>query len=251
MKSMRICAVIPAAGRGTRLGSDCPKILVPVKGKSTIWNILRDLLMPRVEHIHAVLSPLAEPLFQSALLGDPEHKRISTSIQQIPLGMGDAIFGAHAHWADFDILLIVWGDQVNLSANTLEQVINACGKERALVLPLTQLESPYVQYDIEGSHLIRVRQKREGDLTDAKGLSDVGLFALSVKGLTAHWREFLENSNPGAHTGEINFLPFLPFLSSVSGFTVKTVPVDDPVEARGVNTPEDLQFAKARLTARH
>ncbi|MFD2357171.1 hypothetical protein ACFSTC_59790 [Nonomuraea ferruginea] len=49
---------------------------------------------------------------------------------------------------------------------------------------------------------------------------------------------------PGAATGEVNFLPFLPYLSQVRGRPVTVVPVTDPSEARGVNTPDDLDFAR-------
>ena len=60
---MKICAVIPAAGRGTRLGSDQPKILTPLTARDTIWSILHDKLAPLVDHIHLVLSPEGAKLF--------------------------------------------------------------------------------------------------------------------------------------------------------------------------------------------
>ncbi len=241
--------MIPAAGRGSRLGIDCPKILLPVNGRRTIWNILRDLLLPSVDHIHVILSVLGEPLFQQQLVEDKERSRISTSIQLEPLGMGDAIFGAQSQWDDFDFLLIVWGDQVNLSIETIRRVIAACDKECTLILPLTRMELPYVQYDIDldNSRLLAVRQAREGDVTEAGGASDVGLFALSVKGLAASWRDYLRKARCGTGTGEINFLPFLPFLSKDRGWHVHIIDVPDPIEAVGVNTLEDLQFAKEHL----
>lgn len=245
---MKICAVVPAAGRGTRLNVDCPKILVPVSEKETIWTVLRGLLIEQIDHIHLVLSPTVEPVFKEILTTDTEHDRITTSIQPEPLGMGDAIFSARTAWSKFDAILIVWGDQVNLSKRTIEQVVAACSASKSLVLPLTKLKSPYVQYDLEGPRLVRVRQQREGDATDSIGASDVGLFALSVDGLAELWSQYLEGSSPGTRTGEINFLPFLAFVSR-HGWNVKTIEVHDSAEARGVNTPEDLEFARARLKA--
>ena len=53
--------------------------------------------------------------------------------------------------------------------------MKAARKERTVVLPLTRLTQPYVQYDLEGSRLVRVRSAREGDSMDAEGFADVGL----------------------------------------------------------------------------
>ena len=69
---MKVCAVIPAAGRGSRLGLDVPKLLVPIAGGATIWSILKDRLKPFVDHIHVVLSPEGAPLFDQALAADPD-----------------------------------------------------------------------------------------------------------------------------------------------------------------------------------
>src|SRR5689334_16795046 len=57
--NMKICAVIPAAGRGTRLGGTGPKILTRLSERHTIWSILYEKLSPLVDHIHLVLSPEA------------------------------------------------------------------------------------------------------------------------------------------------------------------------------------------------
>src|ERR1700678_2573343 len=98
---MKICAVIPAAGRGTRLGADRPKILMQLREEETIWSILYEKLAPLVEHIHLVLSPRGASLFP------PLPANVSFSIQSEPLGMGDAIFGARQFWSQFDAILVV------------------------------------------------------------------------------------------------------------------------------------------------
>lgn len=246
---MRICAVIPAAGRGTRLGMDIPKILVPTGAKQVVWDVLRDLLLPHVEHIHVVLSPHASPLFDAVLKKEREPSRITTSIQQTPVGMGDAIFGSHEFWSGYDAILIVWGDQVNLSHQTIKQVTQACRKSKTVVLPLTRQENPYVQYDFEDDRLVRVRQSREHEPMDAVGSSDVGAFALSVEDVSIQWQNYLKVPSIGSSTGEINFTPFMVYLSRVAGWQVTPIMVPDVNEARGINTLEDLNFAKSRLAA--
>ncbi len=51
----------------------------------------------------------------------------------------------------------------------------------------------------------------------------------------------LPKSSRGETTGELNFLPFLTFLAR-NGWDIRKLPVAEPREARGINTPEDLAY---------
>jgi bifunctional UDP-N-acetylglucosamine pyrophosphorylase/glucosamine-1-phosphate N-acetyltransferase len=233
---MSICAVIPAAGRGTRLGADGPKILTQLTPRDTVWSILHAKLAPLVDHIHLVLSPEGAAAFP-ALPAD-----VSTSIQPVPAGMGDAIFRGHDVWSQYDAVLVVWGDQVFVSPLTLTRAIAALNDPtRHAVLPVTRMATPYVEYVFEGAGLAKVLQTREGDTTTPNGFSDVGTFLLGTAGLKPAWDAYLARGSRGAGTGEINFLPFLPFLSE-QGWRITPVEVADETEARGINTKDDLAF---------
>jgi bifunctional N-acetylglucosamine-1-phosphate-uridyltransferase/glucosamine-1-phosphate-acetyltransferase GlmU-like protein len=156
--------------------------------------------------------------------------------------MGDAIFGASAVWTQYDAVLIVWGDQVFVSTATLQRALAALSSPiRHGVLPVTRMERPYVEYVFEGTQLVKVLQTREGDQTAANGFSDVGTFLLGTAGLSEAWDRYLAQAPRGSATGEINFLPFLPFLSA-QGWTMTALEVADATEARGINTVEDLSF---------
>ena len=176
-------AVIPAAGRGSRLGlADRPKILAPVDEATgtTIWSILEAKVSPVTDRIQVVLSPSGSAFFAG--------EAVDVAIQDAPLGMGDAIFCGSSGW-NADRILIVWGDQVNLSRATIERTLRthslAPPGQPAFVLPRIWTEAPYVQYDFDDAGaLLRVRQTREGDTTDQAGWSDAGVFCLSTAGLT-------------------------------------------------------------------
>ena len=233
---MKVCAVIPAAGRGTRLGADGPKILTPLTARDTIWSILHTRLAPLVDHIHLVLSPGGAAAFPAL------PPNVSTCIQPQPIGMGDAIFRGHHVWSGYDALLVVWGDQVFVSADTITRAIATLKiSDRHAVLPVTRMALPYVEYVFDGQRLTKVLQSREGDATTANGFSDVGTFLLSTQGLKPAWDAYLAAAPRGSATGEINFLPFLPFLSA-EGWTVTPLEVADATEARGINTKNDLAF---------
>jgi len=233
---MRVCAIIPAAGRGSRLGIGGPKILASVSESETIWSVLHAKLAPLVDHVHLVLSPDGAAAFP------PLPPNVSHSIQPEPLGMGDAIFGARAAWSGFDAILVVWGDQVFVSTGTLRRALDALvSPQHQAVLPVTRMARPNVEYLFEGGKLTDVLQTREGDETAPNGFSDVGTFLLATRGLIEAWDGYQVQALRGGATGEINFLPFLPFLST-QGWTVTPLEVADATEARGINTKEDLSF---------
>lgn len=247
---MRTCAVVPAAGRGTRLGIDRPKILAPVDGHSTIWDVLRSRLACVADHIHVVVSPGGYDAFRAAASdcrSRSSEANISVSVQQRPTGMGDAVFCGARIWSDFDCILVIWGDQAFISAETLKGALAIHdGRAHCVGLPLTRLEAPYVEYLFEKDRLVKVLETREGDRCSERGLSDVGVFVLSVAGLEQAWAEYCAEAPVGATTGERNLLPFLPFLSR-RGWSVRRFLVDDGREARGVNTPEDLELCRSLL----
>lgn len=240
---MKTCAVIPAAGRGSRLGLPEPKLLAPIRGEETIWTILSRKLKGLVDHIHVILSPSGFAAMRSVLDGSGDDLTTSLCVQPQPTGMGDAIFCGHQVWSHAETILIVWGDQVHVSQETIRRALDLhAGSPRCLVLPLVALAHPYVEYCFDDANrLIAVRQSREGDECVSGGLGDVGTFVLSTEYLVSAWSEYRQQQSPGTRTGEINFLPFLVFLAQC-GWEVKQLRIDDSLEARGINTAEDLAF---------
>jgi bifunctional UDP-N-acetylglucosamine pyrophosphorylase/glucosamine-1-phosphate N-acetyltransferase len=239
---MKTYAVIPAAGRGTRLNQSEPKLLSKISHQQTIWSVLRKKLAG-VQHIHVIVSPEGEGMFREAMAEDLRSGFVSLSLQAQPIGMGDAIFQAYPVWAQAQRMIVVWGDQVFVSEDTIQRSL-AChaGAEKTMVLPLVHQANPYVEYVFDaGGCLSKVKQSREGEQCAAEGLADVGTFVMSVSGLLSQWQDYLCQVAQGQCTNEINFLPFLPFLST-GGWQVRRLLVADAREARGINTPDDLRF---------
>jgi bifunctional UDP-N-acetylglucosamine pyrophosphorylase/glucosamine-1-phosphate N-acetyltransferase len=162
--------------------------------------------------------------------------------------MGDAIFGGYKKWAEFENILIIWGDQVYVSEQTISKTleIQSRADDPQCTIPVTAVEEPYVQYlfDDDNEKLLRILQSREGDVCEPKGYADVGTFCLSVENLVEAWSQFLKLGLKGTSTGELNFLPFLPFLSTQYNWVIRRVLVQNPIESRGINTKEDLEFFK-------
>ena len=239
----RVCAVVPAAGRGSRLGGDGPKILTPLGGGQSILTVLCRKLLAVADHINLIVSPEGRRAISETIEREGVAHRTTFAVQPAPIGMGDAIFCGYPVWSRARTILIVWGDQVFVSSETLGR---ACalqaGDNATFVIPIVALAQPYVEYLFDGAdRLIAVKQSREGDICAPGGYGDLGTFVLSVAELRDRWREYLGSAGVGDATGEINFLPFLRFLSEHQ-WRVRRFTVADEREARGVNTPEDLAF---------
>src|SRR5437868_5941405 len=82
-------AIVPAAGRGSRLAWDRPKILYPIAGRPLVAWLL-DFLEPNCSRIVFVLSPSGaeevRPELDRLIAG-----RYEIVIQEVPRGMGEAV----------------------------------------------------------------------------------------------------------------------------------------------------------------
>ncbi len=54
---MSFCALIPAAGSGTRIASERPKQYALLAGRPMLWHAIRAVCVPPVQYVFVVLSP--------------------------------------------------------------------------------------------------------------------------------------------------------------------------------------------------
>src|SRR5690348_3306869 len=80
--------IVPAAGRGSRLGSALPKLLVPVNGRPMIDWVL-DQHASFADRFYLVVSPGAFDAVRAHFAG--RDLALSLSVQPEPTGMLDAI----------------------------------------------------------------------------------------------------------------------------------------------------------------
>ena len=221
-----------------------PKFLVPIKRNITTLDLLRRRFEPYVTHTHLITAPEARSLLDL-------RSNESIYVQRRAQGMGDAVFCAREGWMNAaDAIAIVWGDQALLSEQTVRHAIrmHQSSVSRQATVPLAHVVLPYVDYIISpnSGNLQSIRQSREGDKCRKSGISDVGLFIVSTNGLYDAWNNFNKVCCLGNLTGELNFLPFLLYLTK-NGWQFQSFKVPNSKEARGINTSADLAFVRQNL----
>jgi bifunctional UDP-N-acetylglucosamine pyrophosphorylase/glucosamine-1-phosphate N-acetyltransferase len=238
----KILAVIPAAGRGSRLGLNTPKALIRPDGKRTLIEMMHEKVTDLVDQVVYVINP-------TMLIHEdwPKLGEIETVVQEEPTGMGDAIFCAADLIADSSVIVVVWADQYGISQGTLQRALlkhkSRNSNSPKFTIPLIEVENPYVEYNFSGRSIKSISQKREGDKTSESGLTDVGCFILDAgQPLLEARRSHLSEINTGELTHERNFLPFLAWLS-IHDWELEIVEAK-PSDRAGINTIEDFKSAQ-------
>jgi len=242
--------IVPAAGLGTRLNADRPKLLVPVAGVPMIDRLLA-LFAGVVDRAAVVVHPSFEASVADHLRTSPLP--VSTFVQSTPTGMLDAIMipdVMRGHDAP-DEVWITWCDQIAIHAATIERLAELTGRHRdaAVVMPTVRRSAPYIHLQRDGANRITgILHRREGDAMPDVGESDMGLFALPSASYADLLPRYAEEVTRSSTTGERNFLPFIAWANA--SHDVVTFPAHDEMEAVGVNTPEELQTVERYLSAR-
>jgi bifunctional N-acetylglucosamine-1-phosphate-uridyltransferase/glucosamine-1-phosphate-acetyltransferase GlmU-like protein len=244
-------AIIPAAGKGSRLCDPRPKPLYPVLGKP-LARWMAELLEPFCERIVFVLAPGAVDPVRQAVREVLPRSRVRVEIQSDPLGMADAVLQAKPA-VDSPFALVAWVDQIILRPRTVRECIrrHESRPNALLTFPVARRRDPYIQLVWDGAgRLTAVRQAREGEVSGDEAESDCGLFLFNARVLfEVLERASRERDARGARTGEFNLLPLLPRFDRGAG-TLEVWRDAAEEETRGVNTPEQAAEIAGLLARR-
>ena len=114
-----ILCVVLAAGKGTRMRSDRPKVMHPIAGWPMLAHVLAaaDRLQPAARAV--VVGPGMEAVSKAAAPW-------ATAVQHRQAGTADAVNAARAVWAGFaGAVLVVYGDTPLLTSATLRAMVDA------------------------------------------------------------------------------------------------------------------------------
>src|SRR5438445_7805147 len=137
--SPRIAVAIMAAGKGTRLKSQLPKVLHEVGGKPLLEHVIRAAvrLVPAAD-VYAIIGHEAERV-RAAM----QHTGVNFVLQSEQRGTGHALMVAREALAGYDHVIVLSGDAPMITSGTIEQLRDFHLQQRAAMTLLSaDLENP-------------------------------------------------------------------------------------------------------------
>ncbi len=249
----RVCAIIPAAGEGTRLGFDKPKILYPFGGKSAL-EIVYHKVLPIADKIIIITNLKGESGVRETLAAKGLAAEII--IDPSPYGTAGSISLALEKAKDYDDVLILWGDQIGMSRESLNRIVSMHQKNNAdLSIPTLLRMRPYIHLDRDyKGKVIDVYRRLFNDPMPQYGENDSGVFVINGKNLYETLSKMKEDylkkhdvylQKQEKHE-EFDFLDIIAEISAKGGKIVTSSCIIEE-ETIGYNTLEEAKFHEERI----
>jgi len=113
--------IILAAGNGTRMKSNLPKILHKVSGVALVGHVVRTMRIAGIEDINVVVS---SDLSDCAELHEALLPRVRVSVQAEQLGTADALQAAQSEVAGADTIIVAPADVVLVTDVLVRQLLD-------------------------------------------------------------------------------------------------------------------------------
>jgi bifunctional UDP-N-acetylglucosamine pyrophosphorylase/glucosamine-1-phosphate N-acetyltransferase len=234
--SVRISVVILAAGQGTRMRSDIPKVLQPLAGRPLLQHVVDTARTLDAEEIFVVHGSGGERVREAFAGADVKW------VEQEPqLGTGHAVQQAAPALDKGNLVLVLYGDVPLVSPGTLRRLVDAAGQDRLAILTVNA-DAPDGYGRILRAPDGSVRAIVEhGDASTAhREISEIntGLLACPAKHLSG-WLDRLEKDNA---QGEY-YLTDIVSMAVADGQPVDAVVAESETEVMGIN--DKVQLAEA------
>tara|TARA_R110001592_G_scaffold62142_4_gene189936 strand:- start:44232 stop:45590 length:1359 start_codon:yes stop_codon:yes gene_type:complete len=224
---MSLHIVILAAGQGSRMKSDLPKVLHKVAGKPMLQHVVDTVKHLDAEGIHIIVGHGAEKVKQTI------DGNINWCYQAEQLGTGHAVAQALPSIPENSKVIILYGDVPLISKETLITMLDGVSEEDIALLTV-QLDNPMgygrVIRNFEGNIKAIVEEKDASE--EIKGIDEIntGILALSSN----HLHKFipmLGNSNAQSEY----YLTDLIALANKGGNKIHAYNPEFEQEVQGVN----------------
>ena len=241
---MKITSVILAAGKGTRMRSDLPKVLHPLGGRPLIWYSLNSASQVSSEIPVVVIGHDKEEV--QRWVGDAAR----FVVQEPQLGTGHAVQATESLLANqTDLILVCYSDMPLLTAATFQRVIDTQMQNSG---PLTILT--LFQEDAHGfGRIVRMEDGSVEAIVEEVAATPQQLAIketnVSVYCIQADWLWDALRRIPISVKGEY-FLTDLVGIAVEDNLKVQAVVMDDIQEAIGINTRIHLAEAESFLRRR-
>lgn len=240
---MSMAAIILAAGKGTRMTSDRPKVLHMVQGRPMLAHVIDAVREACDGRIYVVVGYRAEEV-EEACHSDGVH----FVLQEEQLGTGHAVMQCEKPLSGFSGTVVVLnGDVPCLRPQTIRQFSDYHHDEGAAATVLSaRLEDPFgygrIVRDDNGALAAIVEQKDADETIRRINEINSGLFCFDKEKLFTALAAIGRNNAQNEY-----YLTDVIAVLKNGGEAVRAYCVDDPSEVAGVNTDAELEAIRRRM----
>lgn len=242
--------IILAAGNGTRMSSDQPKVLVPLSGRPMIKYLLESILASGVDsNPIIVVSPANQDIIKKELDDFP----LNYVVQAQQLGTGNAVASAmDSLGEDVNRVLVLYGDHPFLKAESIIKI--ASSNPQPLAMMTTELPDfdDWRHNFYHWGRIIRDENKRIVKIAEFKDASPEEIVVTEVNpAVMCFDRDWLAQhlSNIDNHNNSKEYyLTDLVKIAFNEEREILSIGIE-PHEAMGINSKDELEIAERLLTA--
>lgn len=229
---MKFSSVILAAGKGTRMYSNMPKVLHTLAGKPMVKHVIDTCSDLGAHNIHLVYGHGGDQM-KSVLAEEP----VNWILQSDQLGTGHAVDQASPKFEDDEKILVLYGDVPLISSETIENLLEA-QPTGGIALLTVVLDNPmgYGRIVRKNGPVVAIVEQK--DATDEQKLIkeiNTGVM-VATGGDLKRWLSGLNNQNA---QGEY-YLTDVIAAAHNEGRAVEAVHPANPIEVEGVNDRAQL-----------
>ncbi|OOR99340.1 UDP-N-acetylglucosamine diphosphorylase/glucosamine-1-phosphate N-acetyltransferase [Haemophilus paracuniculus] len=223
----KLSVVILAAGKGTRMYSDLPKVLHPVAGKPMVKHVIDTAKQLNAQQIHLIYGHGAD-LLKQRLADEP----VNWVFQAEQLGTGHAMQQAAPFFADDENIVMLYGDAPLIQKETLEKLI-AAKPENGIALLTVVLDNPtgYGRIIRENGSVVAIVEQKDANPEQLK-IQEVNTGVMVASG--ASFKKWLQNLNNNNAQGEY-YITDVIAMANQDGFQVQAVQASEFMEVEGAN----------------
>lgn len=241
-----LATIILAAGKGTRMKSDLPKVLHKINNRPMVHYVI-DLARELNSEKTILIIGHEREMVKEACAGLP----VDFAVQEPQLGTGHAVQMTEEMLSDFKgDILVLSGDVPLLTARTMQTLIKVHNKSNASATLLTsELDDPSgygrVLRDADGSVYKIVEHKDANERERAVAEINAGIYIFKTSDLFRALKMVDNNNVQGEY-----YLPDVISIFISENKKVFAVKTDSFDETRGINTVEQLKEAETILKQR-
>jgi bifunctional UDP-N-acetylglucosamine pyrophosphorylase/glucosamine-1-phosphate N-acetyltransferase len=236
--------VILAAGKGTRMGGEIPKVLVMLKQKPLILHLLQEL-----EKVTQLIKPVVVVGYESEKVQGVLGNGYTYAFQNKQQGTAQAVAAAK-NFIKAENFLVLYGDMPFIKAESIRALMKAHRETSANISMLTAVapnfEGIYNSLLSYGrivrdakNQIIKVVEYKDA-AEDQKQINEInpGIYMFNTKWFFSHVGKISNQNAQGEY-----YLTDIVEVAIESGETINNLPVGAK-EVIGINSREDLEMAE-------